>query len=366
MPRGRCRTRSRRFRERRDHRDPREARRRRRAGAGPHHARDREGDDGRAVARCRARRRAQGQGRRSRVERRRDPVARDRWRGCGARRAGRGVRPAERTPPTTRPCASRRRCAAGDTTVEQPKVVRAPDDRTVRQPKTAPAATPQTIVVPDLGDFADVEVIDVLVKLGDEVAAEQGLVTLETEKASMDVPAPLAGTVLEVKVKKGSRVSLPATRSADALQPSVALTRRGARSAAAAAEASAADRATGSSAARGFEPRAGGTRSTAAPSAAARRRRAARGGSVRDLGRADVVRRGACEPVGPQARARARRRARSRARLGSQEPRHGRRRQGVRQGDHARGRGAPPRAVRRCRRCRPSTSRSTARSRPSR
>ncbi len=94
-----------------------------------------------------------------------------------------------------------------DMTVEQPKVVRPPDDSTVRQPKSAPAAAAQTIVVPDLGDFADVEVIDVLVKPGDEVAAEQGLVTLETEKASMDVPAPLAGTVLEVKVKKGSRVS---------------------------------------------------------------------------------------------------------------------------------------------------------------
>ncbi len=94
-----------------------------------------------------------------------------------------------------------------DLTVEQPKVVRSQDDRTVRQPKTAAAAAPQTIVVPDLGDFADVEVIDVLVKQGDEVAAEQGLVTLETEKASMDVPAPLPGTVLEVKVKKGSRVN---------------------------------------------------------------------------------------------------------------------------------------------------------------
>ena len=94
-----------------------------------------------------------------------------------------------------------------DRTVEQPKIVRPPEDRTVRQPKSERAAAPQTVVVPDLGDFADVEVIDVLVKPGDEVAAEQGLVTLETEKASMDVPAPLAGTVLEVKVKKGSRVN---------------------------------------------------------------------------------------------------------------------------------------------------------------
>jgi pyruvate dehydrogenase E2 component (dihydrolipoamide acetyltransferase) len=98
--------------------------------------------------------------------------------------------------------------APEDKTVRQPKVVRDPDDKTVRQPRPdGAAAAPQTIVVPDLGDFANVEVIDVLVKPGDEVAAEQGLITLETEKASMDVPAPLAGTVLELKVAVGARVS---------------------------------------------------------------------------------------------------------------------------------------------------------------
>jgi pyruvate dehydrogenase E2 component (dihydrolipoamide acetyltransferase) len=98
-----------------------------------------------------------------------------------------------------------------DKTVRQPRVVRDPDDRTVRQPKVprvdrAPSA-PQTVMVPDLGDFADVEIIEVLVKPGDEVAKEQALLTLETEKASMDVPAPLAGKVLELKVKVGGRVS---------------------------------------------------------------------------------------------------------------------------------------------------------------
>src|SRR5262249_41200958 len=97
--------------------------------------------------------------------------------------------------------------APEEKTVRQPKVVRDPEEKTVRQPQPGSAAAPQTIVVPDLGDFADVEVIDVLVKPGDEVAAEQGLITLETEKASMDVPAPLAGTVLELKVTVGGRVS---------------------------------------------------------------------------------------------------------------------------------------------------------------
>jgi pyruvate dehydrogenase E2 component (dihydrolipoamide acetyltransferase) len=154
-------------------------------------------------------------------------------------------------------------------TVEQPRAVRSPDDRTVRQPKTASAAAPQTIVVPDLGDFADVEVIDVLVKPGDEVAAEQGLVTLETEKASMDVPAPLAGTVLEVKVKKGSRVNagdpvaVLRTSAADSAVGSgasaeAASSTGGARPAVAAtSEAATSDKATGSSAAASAAPDSG-------------------------------------------------------------------------------------------------------------
>ncbi len=50
------------------------------------------------------------------------------------------------------------------------------------------------IVVPDLGDFSDVEVIEVLVGAGDNVAREDGLITIETDKATMDVPAPNTGT----------------------------------------------------------------------------------------------------------------------------------------------------------------------------
>ena len=64
-----------------------------------------------------------------------------------------------------------------------------------------------SIVVPDLGDFKDVEVIDVLVKPGDVIAVEAPLITLETEKATMDVPATAAGVVKRVTVKKGDRVS---------------------------------------------------------------------------------------------------------------------------------------------------------------
>jgi len=60
---------------------------------------------------------------------------------------------------------------------------------------------------PDIGSFKDVEVIDVLVKAGDRVAAETPLLTLETEKATMDVPAPVAGVIEKLLVQKGSRVS---------------------------------------------------------------------------------------------------------------------------------------------------------------
>jgi dihydrolipoamide dehydrogenase len=66
---------------------------------------------------------------------------------------------------------------------------------------------PEKVLVPDIGDFKDVEVIDVLVKPGDEIAAETPLITLETEKATLDVPSSAAGVVKSVAVKKGDRVS---------------------------------------------------------------------------------------------------------------------------------------------------------------
>jgi pyruvate dehydrogenase E2 component (dihydrolipoamide acetyltransferase) len=65
----------------------------------------------------------------------------------------------------------------------------------------------QDITVPDLGDFKDVEVIDVLVKAGDKIEVDTPLITLETEKATMDVPSTAAGVVSSVAIKKGDRVS---------------------------------------------------------------------------------------------------------------------------------------------------------------
>ena len=63
------------------------------------------------------------------------------------------------------------------------------------------------VKVPDIGNFKDVDVIEVLVKPGESIAKEQGLVTLETDKAAMDVPSPAAGVVKEVKLKKGDKAS---------------------------------------------------------------------------------------------------------------------------------------------------------------
>ncbi|HLS22032.1 MAG TPA: dihydrolipoyllysine-residue acetyltransferase [Paenalcaligenes sp.] len=73
---------------------------------------------------------------------------------------------------------------------------------------TAAAQTEVTVIkVPDIGDAHDVDVIEVLVNVGDTVEQEQSLITLETEKASMEVPSPHAGTVKELLIKVGDKVS---------------------------------------------------------------------------------------------------------------------------------------------------------------
>jgi pyruvate dehydrogenase E2 component (dihydrolipoyllysine-residue acetyltransferase) len=68
-------------------------------------------------------------------------------------------------------------------------------------------ADPVKVLVPDIGSFKDVDVIDVLVKSGQQIEKETPLITLETEKAAMDVPAPAAGKIVEIKVNKGDKVS---------------------------------------------------------------------------------------------------------------------------------------------------------------
>jgi pyruvate dehydrogenase E2 component (dihydrolipoamide acetyltransferase) len=68
-------------------------------------------------------------------------------------------------------------------------------------------ASPIEVLVPDIGGFKDVNVIDVLVKDGQQIEKETPLVTIETEKAAMDVPAPVAGKIAQVKLKTGDKVS---------------------------------------------------------------------------------------------------------------------------------------------------------------
>src|SRR5262245_6626897 len=65
----------------------------------------------------------------------------------------------------------------------------------------------QEISVPDIGDFKDVDVIEVLVKAGDAIQAEQSLITVESDKATMEIPSPAAGVVKELRVKAGDKVS---------------------------------------------------------------------------------------------------------------------------------------------------------------
>jgi pyruvate dehydrogenase E2 component (dihydrolipoamide acetyltransferase) len=68
-------------------------------------------------------------------------------------------------------------------------------------------AETRDVLLPDIGDFDNVDVAEVLVKVGDSVAAEQSLIVLESEKASMEIPSPFAGRVVEMKVSVGDQVS---------------------------------------------------------------------------------------------------------------------------------------------------------------
>ena len=77
-------------------------------------------------------------------------------------------------------------------------------------PAAAPAAAsgPMEVHVPDIGDFKDVVVIELLAKAGDTIKAEQSLVTVESDKASMEIPSPAAGVLKELKVKLGDKLNI--------------------------------------------------------------------------------------------------------------------------------------------------------------
>jgi len=104
--------------------------------------------------------------------------------------------------------------ANGAAAAPAPAPAAAPASAAAPAPAPAPTPTPassggglQEVKVPDIGDYKDIPVIEIAVKVGDRVEKEQSLVTLESDKATMDVPSSAAGVVKELKVKIGDTVS---------------------------------------------------------------------------------------------------------------------------------------------------------------
>jgi pyruvate dehydrogenase E2 component (dihydrolipoamide acetyltransferase) len=90
-----------------------------------------------------------------------------------------------------------------------PAVAAAPQASAATAPAAVPVATgPVEVRVPDIGDFKDVAVIELMVKAGDSVKLEQSLITVESDKASMEIPSSAAGVVQELKVKVGDKVNI--------------------------------------------------------------------------------------------------------------------------------------------------------------
>ena len=110
---------------------------------------------------------------------------------------------------------------ASGSSAKAPAPPSAPDKPAAAPAKSAPAKPAESpaagasakaaaieIKIPDIGDFTDIPVIEILVKVGDTVEAEQPIVTLESDKATMEVPAPAAGKITEILVKVGDKVSM--------------------------------------------------------------------------------------------------------------------------------------------------------------
>jgi len=90
---------------------------------------------------------------------------------------------------------------------QAPAQTATPVEAPVAAPSVASVSEVKEIAVPDIGDASDVDVIEVLVAVGDTVEADQGLITLETDKATMEVPAPFAGKLVSLTINVGDKVS---------------------------------------------------------------------------------------------------------------------------------------------------------------
>ena len=112
-----------------------------------------------------------------------------------------------------------------------PEPAAEPAPAAIEQAAPAPTvAEVRDVVLPDIGDFKDVQVIEMLVNVGDSVEAEQSLLTLESDKASMEIPSPFAGVVRSLAVKVGDRInegdliaSLESAGAAPPVQPVAAV-----------------------------------------------------------------------------------------------------------------------------------------------
>ena len=112
--------------------------------------------------------------------------------GAGAARQATSAKPSAAATPSPSPAAAPPRAAAPSPS---------------SSPSPAKAGAMQDVKVPDIGDFKDVPVIEVFVTAGDTVKVDDALVTLESDKATMDVPSPSAGVIKDVKLKVGDKVS---------------------------------------------------------------------------------------------------------------------------------------------------------------
>ena len=119
--------------------------------------------------------------------------------------AGAAPRPAATAGPSPQPAPSRAEAAASPPQASAPSPARAEEGGGAGGNAQS---GPVEVRVPDIGDFKDVAVIELLVKPGDQVKPEQSLVTVESDKASMEIPSPAAGTVRELKVKLGDKLNV--------------------------------------------------------------------------------------------------------------------------------------------------------------
>ena len=97
--------------------------------------------------------------------------------------------------------------SAQDETELKPEPAAAKPDTPEPEPATATTAAAEEVRVPNIGDFDNVEIIEMLVKVGDTVQTEQSLLTLESDKATMDIPAPCSGRIENLYVSNGDKVS---------------------------------------------------------------------------------------------------------------------------------------------------------------